>query len=249
MSEPNAERLSIVELSSDERRRLARSHPEIEPDVPAVVISGRRSVALFPGAAERGGRLGAPDAYPAPTEPASEASEVREPAVAAFDVGGDEPSPPGTALLGDLVEVLTPDLRVPSAAAVAQARRNALARAELARELGLLSSNEVADLARSRARNRAALANRWKQEGRIFAVPHGGQHLWPGFQLDDEGQPKPVIAEVLEVLEPDLTPWQLALWFTGRSGWLDGARPVDLLESEPERVVEAARRDSESPAF
>lgn len=240
MSDLHADRLSIVELSSDERRALARSHPEIEPGAPAVVISGRRSLAVFAEATER--PVGRDDAYPAVEEAAS---EVREPALADPAFGGTEPPIPGAALLGDLVDVLTPDLRVPSAAAVAQARRNALARAELAREFGLLTSIEVAGLAGSRARNRAALANRWKQERRLFAVPHGGQQLWPGFQLDEEGQPRPVIAEVLEILGPELPPWQVALWFTGRSGWLDGERPVDLLASEPARVIEAARREGE----
>lgn len=247
MSDLHADRLSIVELSSDERRLLARSHPEIEPEAPAVVISGRRSLAVFSEAPERdAGPAGWDDAYPAVEEAAS---EVREPALAALAFGGAEPPLPGAALLGDLVDALTPDLRVASAAAVAQARGNALARTELAREFGLLTSIEVAGLAGSRARNRAALANRWKQEGRLFAVPHGGQQLWPGFQLDEEGQPRPVIAELLEILGPELPPWQIALWFTSRSGWLDGERPVDLLAADPGRVAEAARRDGESPAF
>ena len=30
------------------------------------------------------------------------------------------------------------------------------------------------------------------------------------------------------------------MWFTGSSGYLDGARPVDLLETDPEVVVAAA---------
>jgi hypothetical protein len=156
--------------------------------------------------------------------------------------------PGGAALLG-VIDLLTPDLRVPSAAGVAQARRNAVARTELAQEFGLLTSREVADLAGSRARNRAALANRWTQEGRVFAVPHAGQYLWPGFQFDAQGQPLPVVSEVVAILAGDLPPWPLALWFTSRSGWLDGRRPVDLLATEPAAVVEAARGESEQPAF
>jgi uncharacterized protein (DUF2384 family) len=34
--------------------------------------------------------------------------------------------------------------------------------------------------------------------------------------------------------------WQMALWFTTPSPWLDGRRPVDLLHSDPEAVLRAA---------
>lgn len=34
--------------------------------------------------------------------------------------------------------------------------------------------------------------------------------------------------------------WELLLWFTAASGYLDGARPVDLLATSPDEVVRAA---------
>jgi hypothetical protein len=37
-------------------------------------------------------------------------------------------------------------------------------------------------------------------------------------------------------------PWKTALWFTGSVGWLGGARPVDVLDSDPDAVVVAAGR-------
>jgi hypothetical protein len=43
--------------------------------------------------------------------------------------------------------------------------------------------------------------------------------------------------------------WELALWFLASNGWLDGGRPVDLLKSDPEGVVEAARREAEGLFF
>ena len=138
---------------------------------------------------------------------------------------------------------------VPSEAAVLQARRNAEAREELLREFGALTSSEVAELAGSRAKNRAALANRWRKEGRIFAVTHHGQTYYPGFQLDAEGRPLPIVAEVLRTFGERTSPWQTALWFAGANGWLDGARPVDVLLSEPEKVAEAARREATASVF
>lgn len=238
MSRPKRQRPPIAE-SADERVRLARRLARIAGDLASIserlVRSG--STSLLSPSRE------ATD-YPVI---ATASSEVREPAVAASVL---EPAPRrGAAGLHDLVDSLTPDLRVPSAAAVAQARRNALARAELAREFGLLTSAEVAELAGSRAKNRAALANRWTKEGRVFAVPHGGRLLWPGFQFDAQGQPRPVVAEILESFEDEPSPWAVALWFTSHTGWLDGRRPVDLLETEPGAAVEAARAENEPLVF
>jgi polyhydroxyalkanoate synthesis regulator phasin len=146
----------------------------------------------------------------------------------------------------EMIEAMTPSSTVPGIAAVLQARRNAEARAALFEEFGGLTSSEVAELAGSKARNKAALANRWKQEGRIFSVPYQGGTYFPGFQFDAQGRPRPVIAEVIAVLgPPESTEWELALWLTSRHGWVDDRRPVDLLDSEPEAVIEAARRETE----
>lgn len=149
-----------------------------------------------------------------------------------------------------MVEALLPTSTILSAPAVLQARRNAAAREALISEFGLLASTDVADLAGSRATNRAALANRWKQEGRLFPVSHQGQTLYPAFQLDDHGQPRPVIAEVLAAFGwQGSRDWELALWFTTASGWLGGRRPVDLLESDPAAVAQAARSEVDGLVF
>ncbi|HEX3529544.1 MAG TPA: hypothetical protein VH988_20990 [Thermoanaerobaculia bacterium] len=143
-----------------------------------------------------------------------------------------------------LIESMLP-AAVPSAPAVLQARRNALAREELFKEFGAYTSAEVADLAGSKASNKAALANRWKQEGRIFSVTHHGATYFPAFQFDDQGRPRPVLAQVIASLGSKSTEWELALWFMGNTGWLDGKRPVDLLESDPNAVAEAAASEAE----
>lgn len=147
-----------------------------------------------------------------------------------------------------LIESMLPS-SVPGSVAVLQARRNAEAREGLLREFGALTSAEVSDLAGSRASNKAALANRWKQEGRIFPVTHHGQTLFPAFQFDGEGQPRPVIAEVLSTLGKQSRDWELALWFLSARGSLGGKRPADLLESDPGSVAEAARREIDELVF
>jgi hypothetical protein len=139
-----------------------------------------------------------------------------------------------------LIEAMLPDSPVPTPPAVLQARRNAAAREALIAEFGLLSSSDIAIRAGSRAKNKAALANRWKQERRIFSVPLQGSVFYPAFQFDDEGQPCAAVAGVLRALGVKLSDWSLALWFTGRYGSLGDRRPVDLLATEPDRVAAAA---------
>jgi poly(hydroxyalkanoate) granule associated protein phasin len=148
-----------------------------------------------------------------------------------------------------LIQAMLPEGPPPTPPAVLQARRNAEAREELISEFGLLSSSDIASRAGSKAKNKAALANRWKQEGRIFSVPHHGTASYPAFQFDDEGQPLPVIASILSSIGRQSRGWELALWFIAANGWLGSRRPVDLLRSEPETVVRAAEREAEGLFF
>lgn len=82
---------------------------------------------------------------------------------------------------------------------------------------------------------------------RAFALERAGEILFPQFQFDAELRPRPVVAQVLAVLGEDdpLGRWELALWFTTPSAYLEGRRPVALLDREPARVVAAARDEFE----
>lgn len=120
-----------------------------------------------------------------------------------------------------------------------QNRRLEKARRSLLSEFGAFSPDEVASMAGDKE-----TAERWEQEGRIFAVDREGCLLYPSFQFDSKGVPRPVIAQALEALGRDTSPWGLALWFTAANGWLRGKRPVDLLDSDPDDVAEAVRREA-----
>lgn len=146
-----------------------------------------------------------------------------------------------------MIEAMMPTT-VPTAPAVLQARRNSAARSALIEEFGLLTSADVAEINQSQAENRSALASRWKGEGRIFAVRHGGRDYFPGFQFAGDGKPRPVVAEVLGALGGDRG-WETALWFLAANGYLDDRRPVDLLDGDPEAVAEAARHEAAETYF
>jgi hypothetical protein len=148
---------------------------------------------------------------------------------------------PGRLSTGRLAERMLPEIAVPSPAQALLAQREAEARWVLLEEFGAYTSEQIADN-RSRAKNRHALANRWRSEGKAFAVELRGQRLYPGFQFDSETfAPRPVVASVLAVLpRPQMSEWEVALWWVAGNDRLGGRRPVDLMLEEPEAVIDAA---------
>jgi hypothetical protein len=120
-----------------------------------------------------------------------------------------------------------------------QARLLASARKAVIKEFGS-SGGDVAEEGR---------LERWKSERRIFTVVYQDVVHAPSFQFSEKGEPLPAVAEVIGVFGERTSDWGLALWFTAGNGWLEDLRPVDLLKTEPERVVEAAEREVEELIF
>lgn len=52
------------------------------------------------------------------------------------------------------------------------------------------------------------------------------------------------IGSSIEIFGDCKTKWQIALWFVEENVWLDGLRPIDLLDSSPWQVVCAAECES-----
>ena len=71
------------------------------------------------------------------------------------------------------------------------------------------------------------------------------QTLWiPMFQFDPRDLSiKPALRQILAELAVDFDSWGLAAWFANGNTWLDGQRPLDLLDRDLPAVVDAARAD------
>ncbi len=82
---------------------------------------------------------------------------------------------------------------------------------------------------------------RWEEEGRAFSIERRGDRLYPAFQFGPDGRPLPIVAQVLAHFPPSASAWERASWWVGGSGWLGGLRPIDLLASQPAKVLAAAR--------
>ena len=103
-----------------------------------------------------------------------------------------------------------------------------------------LSAEEVASSFGTSARNRAATASRWASEGKIFSIRFQGRSLYPAFQFRD-GLPLPVIFKMLKEMPDHFSGWDAAFFLTSPNTYLDGGKPLELLRTEPERVVALAR--------
>ena len=155
--------------------------------------------------------------------------------------------------LEELVDFMAGQMVVPSTVDMKMAQRLAARHARVLSEFGYATAEQLAEANQSRAGNRSALADNWKKRRQVFAVRHRDEsgrprEVFPLFQFEDH-KPIKAVQAVLEAFGERKAPWKLALWFASNNGWLPKqARPVDLLVSEPQSVVEAARRDAAGSA-
>lgn len=113
---------------------------------------------------------------------------------------------------------------------------------EVEEEFGLLDAAEMGQRAGSGAVSQRAWASARHRAGELIAIRRGQRLRYPSFQLDADGRVRPVIAAIVTVLgEAGWSERSMLLWLVASNGWLEGARPVDLLDSDGERVVQAAR--------
>ena len=87
--------------------------------------------------------------------------------------------------------------------------------------------------------------------GAAFSVRDGDAAIYPLFQFDEEtGKPKAVVRELINVFDLSRhSSWELFIWLTCPTGLLGGAIPIELLETAPLQVLEAARRERAEPEF
>ena len=113
-------------------------------------------------------------------------------------------------------------------------------REQFMRNFECWTSKEVAAQATSTAKNRASVTSRWLLKKRIFAIKFGGKRLFPKFEFRS-GEPIPVVADVIEEFGTASSGWDLAYFFVTPNPNFGGRRPMDLLTTDPGRVVSLAR--------
>ena len=152
---------------------------------------------------------------------------------------------------GSLRELLTMTTEVMDPvphATIEQERRVAEARNHLLAS-GAFS---VAALAEGRDSSPEAIRmwlSRRRRENRLFTVQHKGEILVPAFVLGAELKPRLEIQPAVAALrDAGLDGWAMWVWFTTPSSWINGVRPMDLLDTNPDLLSEVARRQATNVA-
>ena len=146
---------------------------------------------------------------------------------------------PASATRGDVAQA--PEDSAPLSPTAEAARRWAERKAAMLRENEHATGLDLGRLVGSRAKNLAERVLAWRREERIFAVNDGSRDVYPLFQIKGE-DPHLVVAEVLGLLRPKLSNWEILAWFTAPDIWAcEGRPPKDLLDSDRDNVLEAAR--------
>jgi hypothetical protein len=140
--------------------------------------------------------------------------------------------------LEQLVDVLTQGVRIRELD-VRHAQMQARAVQAVLENSEWLAAEQIGELGGFSKSNLAAPANRWKQEGRIFALPYQGQDRFPRYTLDETYRPLPGVQPVLKALGA-ISPWRIAAWFESVNAWLGNRRPRECVAIEPETVLQAA---------
>jgi len=150
-----------------------------------------------------------------------------------------------SAALRAIVEGIVPNVPPPPHRLV-EARMTAEARRAVLASGDWMTAAEIAAVAGFSPGNPSAQPNRWKREGRIFALRHNGVDYFPAYGLDPAAGHRPVkaLARVLEILRDLRDDWGLAYWFASVNGFLGGRRPQDLLIDDPGRVIAAAEDEA-----
>ena len=80
--------------------------------------------------------------------------------------------------------------------------------------------------------------------GEIFGFEWHDTYWVPMFQFDlRDLSNRPAVPRVLAELSTVFDGWALAVWFAQRNSWLNDQRPVDLLDTELDNVLQAASAD------
>lgn len=109
-----------------------------------------------------------------------------------------------------------------------------------------LTAEQIGRLRDPAAKNPHGTANRWRAEGKIFALTRTGVLFHPRYAFDELLDPHPVVAEVLATLA-GYSAYRLAAWFESSNSHLGGARPRERLLIDGPGVVAAAARHVSGP--
>jgi hypothetical protein len=109
---------------------------------------------------------------------------------------------------------------------------------------GLARAQEVFTLFKSRSDLDVVTLARWMAQRAVLSLEWHDDVWLPLFQFERQHMGlKPALEPVLAVLNPVLSPWELAHWCAQPHRWLNGDSPADTLDLDAAQVLRAACAD------
>lgn len=73
----------------------------------------------------------------------------------------------------------------------------------------------------------------WEEGGQVFGVNHDGIRYFAVYQFGPNGEPLPVMREILAALGLGIDPWVLAAWFHFPNAWIVDALGKSVAPKDP----------------
>ena len=93
-----------------------------------------------------------------------------------------------------------------------------------------------------------AVVEGWLARRELFALHLDRQAYFPAYAFDSHTRPLPAVAKILRIFA-DSSDMSVAAWFESTSSSLAGARPRELLQSDPARVIAAAQQSVDNDRY
>lgn len=115
---------------------------------------------------------------------------------------------------------------------------------DIFRDMRMLSAEEAAHAMSIDGAGMSSLdiARKIESTRRAIYIMAGREPWFPACQFDSSG-PKPIVADLIKTLSPYRSSGDIVAWLWGANGWLDGDSPMDVLDTEPKLVLDAAFQD------
>lgn len=121
-----------------------------------------------------------------------------------------------------------------------------LARSHILSSGDFLLAQDLADHLGIHVQLMGAALKEWEADRRIFSIEHGDFKSFPVYAFPAEGgaSPIPALKDILSILYPMKNGWGVSFWFISPNAFLGGKRPQDLLSTEVNSVILAARDET-----
>jgi hypothetical protein len=84
----------------------------------------------------------------------------------------------------------------------------------------------------------ATKANRWKNEGKIFAIQRDGKDWYPRYQFDVSMMPIPLMKTIIQEFG-DVPRIEIAAWMESPNIYLNGKRPREVVATDSRAILAA----------